>query len=365
VSQQVEYRWYQEGDEEQIIELLEDVFNGWPKFNLKCTKAEHWIWKFKDNPLKRNIVCLAEHNKRIIGFTGSINLQYRIGSKTYLGLADYDNAVHKDYQGRGIYSSLWDFWSTHPDSELSRVEISTTSNPKVIKKFLKSGALPFPKKISIFTKILDFRKAIKKPGIQGKINYLIGLAVLSPINKLSNRSKRRKKTQNHSIIEIDKFTDEITPFIEKIYQKYDFIFERPVDYLNWRYCDIRGGDYKIWIARINGKIVGYIVCRVNSFGELLDGNIVDLLVDPDHKKAAFDLCNVGLKYFEDSDVCKITTWMIKDHWLDNVLSSFGFFNTRWEVGVFYDKDLDNSDGEAFITATSSRLHLQMGDTDAI
>lgn len=40
---------YQPGDEEGIVELLEIVFDGWPHFDLPCSRVDHWKWKFLDN----------------------------------------------------------------------------------------------------------------------------------------------------------------------------------------------------------------------------------------------------------------------------------------------------------------------------
>ncbi|MBD3205917.1 hypothetical protein GF319_06190, partial [Candidatus Bathyarchaeota archaeon] len=55
-----ETRLYKEGDEEGIIPLLELVFDSWPRFDLSCSKREHWIWKFVDTPTGLNEVFVAE-----------------------------------------------------------------------------------------------------------------------------------------------------------------------------------------------------------------------------------------------------------------------------------------------------------------
>ncbi|MBS7637986.1 hypothetical protein KEJ49_03740, partial [Candidatus Bathyarchaeota archaeon] len=60
-------RLYQEGDKREIVELLENVFNGWPKFDLNCSAIDHWKWKHKDNPQGKSIVVVAQSGDRIIG----------------------------------------------------------------------------------------------------------------------------------------------------------------------------------------------------------------------------------------------------------------------------------------------------------
>jgi hypothetical protein len=146
---------------------------------------------------------------------------------------------------------------------------------------------------------------------------------------------------------------------------HDFIFERSVDYLNWRYCDIRGGEYRVWLARKEGDIVGYLVCRVSRVDGVLNGYIVDFLVDPDHSEAAFDLCDAGMGYFDEMDVCRVSVWVVNGHWIGSVLSSYGFLNTRREAGIYVEYDIEDQDEEVFTSASPDRLHIQMGDTDAI
>ena len=60
-------RPYRLGEEEEIVELLELVFNGWPQFDLNCASLEHWRWKYLDNPLKMNTVAVEISNNKIIG----------------------------------------------------------------------------------------------------------------------------------------------------------------------------------------------------------------------------------------------------------------------------------------------------------
>jgi len=44
-------RPYCSGDEEKLVQLLQLVFNGWPRFDINCTSLDHWKWKYENNPL--------------------------------------------------------------------------------------------------------------------------------------------------------------------------------------------------------------------------------------------------------------------------------------------------------------------------
>jgi hypothetical protein len=58
-------REYRPGDEDQIVPLLQLVFNGWGDLDF-------WRWKYLDNPLKMNIITIAESNGKIIGADGAV-----------------------------------------------------------------------------------------------------------------------------------------------------------------------------------------------------------------------------------------------------------------------------------------------------
>ena len=72
-------RPYKPGDEDQIIQLLDVVFDGWPHFNIPCTPLEHWEWKYLDNPRKKYFASVAEVDGRIVGCCHSIPVRIKIG----------------------------------------------------------------------------------------------------------------------------------------------------------------------------------------------------------------------------------------------------------------------------------------------
>ena len=187
---------------------------------------------------------------------------------------------------------------------------------------------------------------------------------LNTFNKISNIFSQKREKNQISIKEIDVFDENIVPFIDKMYEKHDFIYERTLEYLNWRYCDIRGGDYKVFLAKMDEKIVGYLVSRVKTTDKT-EGVIVDFLVDPDFKEAAYMLCATGMSYFFEHGVSSVLSWIIQGHWLGHVLDSFGFLNTRREVGVFLGRQDLGEDKVTLFTAPSDRLHIHIGDHDWI
>ena len=46
MSEFFEVRPYREGDENNIVTLLDQVFIGLPHFDTKCSLLDHWKWKY-------------------------------------------------------------------------------------------------------------------------------------------------------------------------------------------------------------------------------------------------------------------------------------------------------------------------------
>ena len=99
-------RRYQEGDEKQIVALLENVFQGWPHLDLKCTPEEYWRWKFLKPGQKKSTITLAESNGQIIGINHSYPVKIKVGNQIIDGCHATDLAIHEDYRRMKIHQRL-------------------------------------------------------------------------------------------------------------------------------------------------------------------------------------------------------------------------------------------------------------------
>ena len=87
-------REFQSGDEVQIVELLDLVFEGWPKFDLNCSPLDHWEWKYLDTPNKHRTIVLAEQNGTIIGVDHNIYLRIKTFNNILECSQGTDTATH-------------------------------------------------------------------------------------------------------------------------------------------------------------------------------------------------------------------------------------------------------------------------------
>ena len=241
-------RQYQPEDEKEIVRLLDEVFNGWPKFDLQCSPLDHWRWKFIDNPPKITVVSLAISDGKIIGSTHGLPQKLKIGEQIFLSIQSVDVATHPDFRRMGINTELNSLRDVIMKNAAIDFRYAVSSNPILVNSYKRAGAQALPFTLENLFRIRDIALHIKMTSKKFSLRKY-GLYIL----KIPNRFKSMKKVSNKlsydfKITKIDRFDEKIDEFWSQVRPQYKFVVERDRDYLNWRYCDPRGGNYVIKVA---------------------------------------------------------------------------------------------------------------------
>ena len=365
-------RPYQSGEEEQLVEFLNIGFNGWPNFDLDYSPVEHWKWKFLENPLGLNSIAVAEIDDKIIGFNGEIYQYVKVGDKLLFSRRSADLAVHPDYRRMGVSTQMSSLKKELRQRKGVQMGYSASGNRIILQYRKKHGNLFFPHVLCEKVCIKDVDKFLERHNIKYKFIIKIGFLALKNINAIVNAIKfnRNNSYNDNDIIirRIHEFDENIDRFWGSIKDGYYFIIERTQKYLNWRYCDKRGGDYYVVIAEQDGDILGYIVLRINRIlDDYPEGTIVDLLTLPDRLDVARKLIVHAVDYFNENKVISVNVWTVKNHPYDVLYERYGFIEiTRTARTVFNTTPVDvGEEWELFESAQPSQLHIQLGDLDWI
>jgi len=359
-------RPYLRGDEEEIVQLLQLVFDEWPHFDLSCAPIDHWRWKFEDNPLKKSIISLGASDDKIIGCTHTIPLMIKIGDSIFLCGNGYDLVVHPDFRRMGVAKKM---------NEL-RKELRTKAGTKfalmfpgkiMIKHYLKLYPR-LPHATMIFVRIQDIDWHLQMMPAENAWLKKYGLHLVNVFNKFRNALRVSVLSdQDFCISKICRFDDSINVFWDEIKDHYTFIVRRTRDYLNWRYCDSRGGDYFIKIAEADERVLGYSVLRINKYmRDYPVGYIVDLLTLPGRLDVADALVADAIDYFDSNYVNIILCQVIKNHPYERIFKRYGLVNSRHSINIFYDTYATISEELSKLqTSTANRIHFVYGDYDSI
>jgi len=195
-----------------------------------------------------------------------------------------------------------------------------------------------------------------------------GFHLVNFFNKISNTFRVTGTSERTFYIsEIRSFDDRVNIFWDEIKDHYDFIVERDRDYLNWRYCDPRGGDYVVKQAEDNGRVLGYSILRVNKYKKDYPiGYIVDLLTLPGRLDVADALVAEANKYFDSHNINIIKYLLIRNHPYEKILRKYEFVKSPSKIDLFL-KPHDKIDAELnkLKKVTLKKLHFVYGDYDAI
>ena len=367
-------RLYSPGDEDKIVKLLIEVFEQWPKFDIECSPIDHWKWKFIDNPSNKDTYThtVAEINGEIIGVDHGMLFYVKIGEGKYLSEKGADTAISSNYRGQGIYSKL----SKLKHNTLSEIgfafDFSQSNNPIFIKKRQNDPEAEylFPQLLKSLIKINDvdkhFKNAVKEKDPWKKTLLKIGVHGSKTLNKLSNLLMNTPQLSDVTFKEITRFDDRINTFYEKIKPHYYFIVEKTADYLNWRYCDKRGGSFKVWIAEKNDEIVGYLVLKINKINvEYPEGYLVDLLALDEREDVADYLTKFAVDYFEGRGVNVVLAQVVRGHPYERIFGKYGLLDTRMRPNLMWRAIHLGDDLERFAKAPPEMLHYTIGDGDSI
>jgi hypothetical protein len=361
-----EVRAFQPGDEEEIVKLLKLVFDGWPNFDLICSPLEHWRWKYQDNPLGMNRIAVGVSNNIMIGCDHSLPLRIKIGNRVYLSTQGVDTAVHSDFRGMAIFNKMMDLVIKMRKETGVQLHYFLTWN-LILRKSLPKLYREFPHIVMRLYRIHDVNLQLRKQPIKNALIYKYGFHLVKLANRCRNSLRlHTPSSYDFHIRKITHFDERIEMFWKEIKDHYNFIVERSQGYLNWRYIDSRGGDYLVKIAEANGKILGYMVLRINK--RQIDypiGYFVDLLTLPNRLDVTNALVEDAVNYFDGNNINIIICLIIKNHPYKAILKRHGFITRRERIPLSYREYAEIEELRKLETGSPSSIHFAYGDLDVI
>lgn len=328
-------RPHRPGDEEGIVQLLELVFDGWPQIDIPGSPLDYWRWKH-GSKLNESICSVCEHDGQIVGCHHMKPLKIKVLDETVLGATSMDLAVHPDHRRLGFLNQLRDLSVGSAKKAGIKFTYYITGNPVMIKRLSRLGR-PFPHPMANLVRIKDVDRQLKAIPVNNAWAMKLGFQMSKLMNDLKNLYRKSEPLKKEfEISQIDGFDEGINAFWEKTSSHYDYIVERDKDYLNWKYCDPRTGDYVIKGVLEEGCLLGYVVLRINRYRKDYPvGYVVDLLVLPNRNDAAAALIEDSIRYFDDQKINIVNYQVVSVHPYEQLFKNQGFLKSNIDFHFFY------------------------------
>jgi GNAT superfamily N-acetyltransferase len=358
-------RPYQEGDEEEIVKLLTSAFNGWPNLDIDCTPLEYWRWKYDANPTEEKAIAVAVHRGKIVGAIHTIPTKINVSGETIIGTLGTDIAVHPEYRGSGLSSSMNKYLREIKKAQGRYFTYLATRNPRMIKFHLRES-LQFPHRVTNLVRIRDLDKHMHAMPMDNPWLIKIGYSTLQLRGEALKKIGLRPKGQA-SVKRIDHFDEKVDELCSLAEKEYDFMIKRDREYLNWKYCDPKTGKNVAYGASSpEDELLGYIVLRINRFNPTYPiGYVVDLLTRPHHANVADNLIQASLQYFDQEGINIVIAASPPKSPHRRYMDRNGFIDSRLRFTLFFRLDGDDKQGIADKVKAAPKIFFSYGDIDSL
>ena len=350
------------GEEFAITSLLDKVFKGWPPMQICCTSLDHWRWKYQGSHFKSNIV-VTEEDGTIIGCHHGVTFNVKNSDTTILGTYGTDMAVAPEHRRKGVSRAQVDYLRNLRQRDGVQVALVLASNPYNIES-LKKRSPQFPHRLKNLVWIKDVNRFLEHFDIKNKSLIKYGVLGSRVINRVFSGPK--DVNTGLSVVDVKRFDERVDDLYDEVSQEYKFITERYMDYLNWRYCDERAGDYRVKIVEDDDRILGYVVFGLNSL--IRDhpvGYLMDLHVPKTRPEVAHTLIAESVNWFNSHKVNLINCLLVGGHWHEKILNQHGFFDSRIKFHLFYKPLIQAIDFSELQYYTPDEVMFTWGDHDTL
>ncbi|MEE2904380.1 MAG: GNAT family N-acetyltransferase [Myxococcota bacterium] len=233
MSNKLNIRPYEPGDETQIVELFREVFE-------TDTPIEHWRWKYNENPAHAsNIISLAfDSNQKLIGhFAGQAHF-LNVNGKTKKLINCVDGFVAPEHKNSFVFAAVNKAFREQLSQTAIKLSL-TVAGDESLKYIMMLGT----NLGQLERYVIDFENSYDVTNFN---------SILASQQK--GQDKLELKTSAH-------YLDEFGSIWKTMASKEILSYRRDADYLKWRYDSNPSEQYEYLYLVRNNKVVAFLVLK--------------------------------------------------------------------------------------------------------
>ena len=355
-----ERRWstrtYRDGDEEGIFELWKAVY---PEHSYDQQQwMRWWRWMYKANPSGMGVICLAEHDGKIVGQTGEIPMMMKIGSESVLVGLGIDAMTHPEYRRKGILIEL--VKARRAESEKRGIRATYSFPNRLSYAAMMTRGLTFD--IATMQKVvrpLNWRNTMRTR-TNNRLLLTVGRVAGGLLGTVFFRAGKVPVLEGLTVARVSFFDERVNGLWRRISDQYQVMVLRSQEYLNWRYVAAPDRDYLIYVAERSGAVVGYLVLSRKQVDQAKMGIIVDVFAESE--KVTRCLISEAVERCRQEKVDLLYSARIAGTSLARAYRRNGFLPVLFARGIRL-IGRSNSPSIAGKMRDSKNWFLQMGDSD--
>jgi predicted N-acetyltransferase YhbS len=327
-------------DRPAIAQFIEDAYGQLAPY--KATPR--WTWQFIDNPFGRPEgdevpIWVAVDGDRVVGQIAVQNALLEVDGQAFQAGWAVDIMILDSHRGAGIGHRLHDAVASDVDilMALTMAHASRRMAEKQgrvalaeVHQLTRWVRLDAPTvRRYLLLRTANHRWAQVAARLACTVFRFDRLfpRVVNPFLRLRDFVRQsRRPSETTMIDEVECFGHEIDDFWDRTRGDYPVIFPRDAKFLNWRFVDCPELRYRRFVARRDGRVVGYVVLRQAEPVELSQGIIVDLFAARRDLQTVDALVRHSVAFFGNNVSAVDCGTSVPE--FETVLRKHGFFRTR-------------------------------------
>lgn len=329
---------------------------GWPAATISVPKADHWRWKFLSNPVGLEMVFMIEVEGEIASYCASMPVRMSIGGTEVLATQGVDLCTHPQHRGKGFMGTVMEHRDRMKAERGVAFDFGFPNYLSYHVSMKRDGFLEVDVSMMQHRFIIDREEFFRKVslGPLKRVGYASYVAM--------QRSLHRLEGSDLIVQGLETFSRKDDELYRRVRSDFDIIAVRDHRFLNWRYCDPRGGNYIVREVRENGTLLGYAVLKKEA-GELI---IVDLLADHRRSEVLSLLLTDSMEQARSLGAESVTCCLPRCHPYERSFRELGFIAELRMTGEVPMRMIFCPRGDhdlKALAAPAPRCHITLGDTD--
>lgn len=346
----------------RLLRVIVGSFGEWPAFDPGVPPAEHLRWKM-DSPVGELAAIVGELAGEPACCQICVTQHIQIGRQVRPRVRSADFAVLPEFRGRGFASAMSEFKAKACGPLI--VRITETRHPAILRLARRSGGRPLGNPVRPLVAPCATGELIRRLHAEGKPASTAAIAglTLAAVSRLQRAAVRAPRQAAGEPKTLERFDARAADLWEHARSAFDVIVVRTPEYLNWRYCDPRGGRWRVQglVESETGRLSGYTAWKVEG-GR---GLIGDLLALPGRLDVVTALVTRALREVRAAGAASVLCWLPARHPYRGVLRRLGFVDSPTRVGHLFRGQSLTSELVALLSSRHARAHFTLGDSDFV
>ena len=315
---QWELRFYREGDEKEIVRLLNLAL---PESNYTLAR---WLWEYKNNPYGF-LTIVAEHEGRVVGHMGLFFLELQVGDMVIKGSQACDLAVHPDFRNQGMFLAMGKTLLNEAGEQGVPVTYGFPNRPAYFGHikygWFDAARVPVLRCPYHVYNIFEGECA-KHPRLK-LLNHIVKNCS-KRVDYLASKLRERQPSSISNLV--IKEVRMIDPRFDNLWKRmsgnYGVAVVRNRKYLNWRFLEKPDARYRVFAAEKSDDILGYIIVSADVSKYWKVGYIDDVLGE--NLDVVRNLVALALRFFRERGIDMAECWLLQQTFWYKALIEKGF-----------------------------------------